>query len=462
MVMLDEKRAALIASTAASFLTPFMGSTVNIALPSIGRAFELDAIALGWVATSYLLAAAMFLVPFGRLADIHGRKRIFVYGVTLFALASLVSAFAPNGTVLILLRGIHGIAGAMIFGTGVAILTSVYPAAERGRVLGINVAAVYVGLSVGPFAGGYLTGHLGWRSVFLANAVLGALILPIVISRLRGEWAEARGEEFDLPGAILYSLSLIVVMYGFSILPETRGMWLILLGVLTLVGFIFRELRAKNPLIDINLFRHNTSFAFSNVAALINYSATSAVTFLLSIYLQYIKELSPQTAGFVLVSQPVVMAIFSPLAGRLSDRIEPRIVASAGMTLIVIGLALFAFFGGETSIPLVVINLVLLGFGFALFSSPNTNAVMSSVEKRSYGVAAATLGTMRLTGQMLSMGVVMVIFAVMIGRVAISPEYYSSFLKSMQTAFIIFSGLCLLGIFASLARGKVRNNAQTS
>jgi EmrB/QacA subfamily drug resistance transporter len=459
MINLDDKRAALLVSTAASFMTPFMASTVNIALPSIGRAFVMDAIALSWVATAYLLAAAMFLVPFGRLADIYGRKRIFIYGVVAYTVVSLLSAAAPTGTFLILLRGLQGIAGAMIFGTGVAILTSVYPVSERGRVLGINVAAVYVGLSVGPFAGGFLTQHLGWRSVFVANALLGGFIIPLVLWRLRGEWAEARGERFDIPGSILYSISLIVIMYGFSTLPAIQGMWTILVGVSALVAFVLWELRVKNPLLDISLFRHNTVFAFSNMAALINYSATSAVTFLLSIYLQYIKGLNPQTAGIILISQPVVMALFSPLAGRLSDRIEPRVVASLGMTFIVIGLALFAFFGGETSLLMVTINLVLLGFGFALFSSPNTNAVMSAVEKRWYGVAAATLATMRLTGQMLSMGIVMLIIAVTMGRVAITPEYYPDFLKGMKASFIIFSALCVVGIFASLARGKVRQDA---
>jgi EmrB/QacA subfamily drug resistance transporter len=459
MINLDDKKAALLVSTAASFMTPFMASTVNIALPSIGRDFLMDAIALSWVATAYLLAAAMFLVPFGRLADIYGRKRIFIYGVVAYTVVSLFSAAAPTGTFLILLRGLQGIAGAMIFGTGVAILTSVYPVSERGRVLGINVAAVYVGLSLGPFAGGFLTQHLGWRSVFVANALLGGFIIPLVLWRLRGEWAEARGERFDIPGSILYSISLIVIMYGFSTLPAIQGMWTILVGVSALVAFVLWELRVKNPLFDISLFRHNTVFAFSNMAALINYSATSAVTFLLSIYLQYIKGLNPQTAGFILISQPVVMAVFSPLAGRLSDRIEPRVVASLGMTFIVIGLALFAFFGGETSLLMVTINLVLLGFGFALFSSPNTNAVMSAVEKRWYGVAAATLATMRLTGQMLSMGIVMLIIAVTMGRVAITPEYYPEFLKGMKASFIIFSVLCFVGIFASLARGKVRQDA---
>jgi MFS family permease len=216
------------------------------------------------------------------------------------------------------------------------------------------------------------------------------------------------------------------------------------------------ETRVDSPVFDTKLFRHNIVFAFSNLAALINYCATSATGFLLSLYLQYTRGLSPENAGLILVSQPVIMAVFSPLAGRLSDRIEPRIVASIGMTLTVIGLLLFAFLNSATSFPFIIFNLILLGFGFALFSSPNTNAVMSSVEKKFYGVASATLATMRLTGQMLSMGIAMLVFAVYIGRAQITPENYPAFLTSAKTAFIIFAVLCFGGIFASLSRGKVR------
>jgi len=246
-------------------------------------------------------------------------------------------------------------------------------------------------------------------------------------------------------------------MYGFSSLPGFSGVVWIAAGVLALGAFVLLESKVRHPVLDIALFRKNTVFAFSNTAALINYSATAAVTFLLSLYLQFVKGLSPEAAGAVLVSQPVMMAVFSPYAGRLSDKIEPRIVASVGMGLIVLGLGIFASFGEETSLSLVVVNLALLGFGFALFSSPNTNAVMSSVEKKSYGIASATLSTMRLTGQMLSMGIVMLIFATMMGRVAITVEYYPEFIRSMRAAFIIFSALCTVGVFASLVRGRLRS-----
>jgi MFS family permease len=255
---------------------------------------------------------------------------------------------------------------------------------------------------------------------------------------------------------VVYSLSLVAIMYGFSRLPAAAGGWLLLAGLLGIVAFIWWETRASSPVLNINLFRRSLAFTFSNLAALANYSATFAVGFLLSLYLQYIQGLSPQNAGLVLVAQPVVMALFSPVAGRLSDRIEPGIVASIGMAVTTIGLVLFAFLNEQTSLALVVASLVFVGLGFALFSSPNTNAVMSSVDKRFYGVASATLGTMRLIGQTFSLGIAVLIFALYIGRARITPEYYPLFLTSMKLAFIIFALLCFGGIFASLARGKIR------
>ena len=458
MVQADQtvKRAALLVATLGAFLTPFMGSAVNLALPRIGQAFSMDAVLLGWVATAYLLAAAMFLVPFGKIADIHGRKRIFTYGVLTLTLASFLSAVSTSGTMLICFRVLQGIGSAMIFGTGIAILTSVFPAGERGKALGINVAAVYLGLSLGPFLGGLLTQHLGWRSVFLVNVPLGLTIIAFVWWQLDGEWAEARGERFDLVGSIIYSLSLVAIMYGFSALPAMLGASLILIGVLGIVAFVWWEARVEHPVLNMALFRGNTVFAFSNLAALINYSATFAVGFLMSLYLQYVRELSPQSAGLVLVSQPIVQAVFSPFAGRLSDRVESRTVASAGMGFTVVGLVLLAGLDDDTNLRFIVASLMLLGFGFALFSSPNTNAIMSSVEKRFYGVASATLGTMRLIGQMFSMGIAMLIFSLLMGKAQITPENYPSLLASAKLAFTIFAILCFGGIFASLARGKVR------
>ena len=450
------KKITLLVTTAASFLTPFMGSSANIALPSIGYEFSMGAILLGWVAYSFLLAAATVLVPIGRIADIWGRKRIFSFGLVIYTLSSLLCATADSSYSLIAFRLLQGAGGAMIFGTSIAILTSVFPAGERGRALGINVASVYLGLSAGPFLGGFLTEQFGWRSIFLINVPLGTIILVLVLWKVKGEWAEARNERFDYKGAFLYMAALAAIMYGISSLTRTPGIWLVVIGLILIITFILRERKVLNPLLDITLFRHNSAFVFPNLAALINYSATFAVSFLLSLYLQYIKGFSPLHSGLILVVQPVIQAFFSPFAGRLSDRIEPRIVASIGMSLTALGLGLLILLNNRASILFIIAVLFTLGLGFALFSSPNTNAVMSSVENRFYGVASGTLATMRLTGQMLSMGIVMLVFTLHIGDVPITPEEYPSFMGSMHSSLIILCLLCFGGIFASLARGKIR------
>ncbi len=456
MLQLSNRSYALIITSLASFLTPFMLSSVNIALPKIGDEFSLNAILLSWIATSYTLASAMFLVPFGRIADIYGRKKVFSYGILIYTLASALCAWSVSAFMLILSRIMQGIGGSMIFGTSIAILTSIYPPNERGRVLGINVAAVYIGLSLGPTLGGVMTQQLGWRSIFIANVPLGIIIFIFAFWKLKEEHIKPVGEKFDFLGSLVYGIMLVSIMYGFSKLPNIRGIILVSIGIIFVIVFIRWMLRSKYPILNLALFKSNKVFAFSNLAALINYSATSAVGFLLSLYLQYIKGLNPQDAGLVLLSQPIMQALFSPFAGKISDRIEPRIVASIGMSLAVICLFLLTFIANETSLIFIIAILVFLGFGFALFSSPNSNAIMSSIERKFYGVASGTLATMRLIGQMLSMGIVMIIFTLYMGMVKITSEYYELFLASAKTAFIIFSILCFLGVLASLARGKVR------
>jgi len=449
------QRTALLVTTLSSLLTPMMASAVTIAMPALARDFNMDAILLSWVASAYLLAAAVFLLPFGRLADMVGRKKVFSLGTVIFSAASLLAALAPTAALFICARVLQGIGSAMIFSTGIAILTSIFPPQRRGWVLGINVAATYSGLSLGPFVGGLLTQHFGWRSLFLAMVPMGLLILSAVWLKMPQEWKEALGEPFDWPGSLLYCLMLIAFMFGFTLLPRVSGLGLILAALALLPLFLFRESRIDHPIFQVALVKGNPVFAFSNLAALINYSATFALTFLLSLYLQYIKGLPPRDAGLILIAQPVVMALFSPLAGRLSDRVEPRLVASLGMAVSAAGLLLFVRLDSRTSLEAIVAGLVLVGFGFALFSSPNTNAVMGSVEKKYYGVAAATLSTMRMIGQMLSMGIATLIFSLLIGKAQLTPESYPLFLRSVQVAFVVFSALCGVGVLFSIARGRL-------
>ncbi len=450
------KKSALIIASTSAFLTPFMISSINIALPAIGKEFETDAVVLSWVATSYLLAAAVCLVPFGKLADIYGRKKIFLTGQILVALTSLLAAISNSAPLLIVFRVFQGAGGAMVFATGLAILTSVYPPQERGKVLGIVVAAVYIGLSCGPFFGGWLTQYFSWRAIFLANIPIGGFIIVLIVLRLKGEWKGAQGEAFDIVGALIYSIAIVAILYGISILPAGLSIALLIVGLVALVVFVKWERRIESPVFEVKLFIENRTFAFSCLAALINYSATFAVTFLLSLYLQYIKGLTPQAAGMVLIAQPIIMAVFSPLSGKLSDRIEPRVIASLGMALTMLGLVLLAFVGNNTVLIFIIISLMILGFGFALFSSPNMNAIMGAVDPRYYGIASGSVGTMRLLGQMLSMGIATLIFALFIGRAQITPEYYPALIKSVRVALMVFAGLCGAGIYFSLYRGRLR------
>jgi EmrB/QacA subfamily drug resistance transporter len=448
------KKIVLTVVTMASFLTPFMGSSINIALPPIGKEFGMDAVLLAWVPTSFLLSVTVLLLPLGRVADIYGRKKIFTVGVSIYTAFSLFAALSNSATMLIVTRVLQGIGSAMLYGTSIALITSTRPVEERGRALGIYVAAVYLGLSLGPFLGGVLTHNFGWRSVFLVNIPLGITIIILTLLKLKQEWAEAKGEKFDIPGSAIYGCAVVVMIYGLSLLPEIAAAGLLTLGILGLAAFGWWETRTANPILELGLFRRNKVFTMSNIAALINYSATYALAFLLSLYLQYIKGFTPQTAGIVLLSMPVVQVIFSPLAGRLSDRITPQILASSGMALTTIGLTLFIFLNSNTELVSMLVTLMVLGLGFAFFASPNTNAVISSVESKMYGVASAMLATMRQVGMMLSMGIAMLVFNIFIGRVEITPEYYPAFLQSIKLAFLIFAVLCFCGVFASLVRGR--------
>jgi EmrB/QacA subfamily drug resistance transporter len=452
------RRAVAFVVHLSAFLGPFMAASLNICLPDMGHDLVMGASTLTWVASSYLLAAAVFTVPFGRLADIYGRRRVLLYGDIVYAVFSLLSAVAWSPAVLIVSRVLQGIGSAMLFATGMALLTSVFPPGERGRVLGKNVTAVYLGLALGPFFGGFLTQHFGWRSVFVVNFVLGIVLVAATVWRLRGEWAEAAGESFDRLGTVLYGAMLILLMLGFSRLRSVAGTGLLVTSAAVFVGFVAWELRTKSPVVDLTLFRRNVVFAFSSLAALIHYSATFAVTFVLSLYLQSVRGLSPQGAGAILVAQPIMMALFSPVAGRLSDRIQPRLLASFGMTLTTVGVFLLSFVEPTTSTAVVLAELVLLGFGFAFFSSPNTNAVMSSLEKRHLGVGSGILGTMRLLGQNMSMGIVMMVLALYLGGRQVGTATQREFMHSLRVVFWIFSGLGVAGVVASLARGRVRDS----
>ncbi|MFO8057785.1 MAG: MFS transporter [bacterium] len=450
------RRTALLTAALASYVTPFLGSATNIALPAIEKEFQIHAVVVSWIPTAFLLAAAICLVPFGRVSDIFGRRRVFAAGAGVFTLGSVTAGLSFSEYMLIAARAMQGAGTAMIYANAISILTTVFPAEERGKVLGINVAAVYTGLATGPFLGGVLTQFLSWRSVFLFTVPLSLTVLFMVLGKFKQEWAHAGGEKFDFAGTAIYAASITSVMVGISYLPDLFSAALIGAGLLGMVMFVLFESRVKDPVFEVSLFKTNRLFAFSNLAALLQYTSTFGVPFLLSLFLQHVKGFGAMTAGAILVAQPVVMASLSPFAGKLSDRVEPRLVCTIGMACITLGIFLLTFIGPDVSIVHIIGALLVVGLGYAFFSSPNNNAIMSSVQKRQYGIASGTMGTMRVLGQMTSMGVATMLFAIIIGRVRISPESHPEFITSVQVAFTIFCALSFLAMIASIFRGRVR------
>jgi EmrB/QacA subfamily drug resistance transporter len=429
---------------------------LNVALPTIGREFGANAVLLSWMVTAYVLAAAAFSVPFGRIADIVGIKKIIITGTIIYTLSSTVASFSNSSVMLIICRSIQGMSAAPILVNCPALITAVFSAVERGRALGINVTAVYLGFTAGPFLGGILTGYFGWRSIFFMNIPISLLVILLLLWKVKGEWCECKGEKVDYVGWIIYGLALMFFMYGFSLLPKFNGAILILIGIIGLGFFVRFENRVESPMFNVNIFKGNRTFVFSNLAALINYSAVFAAAFLLSLYLQYIKGLTPGQTGLIMIAQPLVQAIFSALAGRLSDKMEPHLVSSMGMALTCLGLLVCVFLSHNTSLWQIITALTLIGAGGAFFAPPNMNALMGSVAPKYYGVASAAMSTVISIGQMLSMGIAMVVTAIVSGGASITPEHYSGFVTSTRIGFTIFTILCFSGIFVSLFRGKLR------
>jgi len=440
----------------AAFLVPFMGSSINLALPKIGEVFSLKSIAITWISTSYLITTAIFQMPMARLSDLMGRRRVFILGVLLFSITSCLSGFSVSGNMLIIFRSLSGIGSAMMFGTNIAILTSVFPAHQRGRALGVNTAVVYASIALGPFLGGLITHYLGWQSIFFVSAIVGLLVIVCALIFLDEEWIVAKGEKFDWMGSFTYGIALFGIIFGFTKLTSVTGIICITAGSAFLGLFILQESRSQFPLFNIQLFRHNKVYVFSSLAALINYAATFAIGFILSLYLQYIRGFDARHAGLILVVQAATQAVTALFSGRLSDRISSFKLATAGMLVIVIGLAGWFFLTATTPMWMIVTLLIIMGLGFGIFSSPNTNVIMSSVEKRDYGQASATTGTVRLIGQALSMGIASMVISLKIGNQKITEAVHPQFMESIHTMFFIFILLCIVGVFASMVSRKMR------
>lgn len=450
---LNVRKCALIVVALGSFLIPFMGSSLSIALPLIQDDLKVNIILLGWIPTVFVLANAAFLLPFGRLADIHGRKKIFTIGVIIYTIASVLAASSPSGLFLVMGSFLQGFGCSLMFATGAALLISVYPSDHRGEVLGLYITSVFIGLFLGPLLGGFLAENLGWRSIFLFNVPLGLLILGLIFLRLKGEWIGSKNAKFDLKGSVIYIPSLIALLYGVSSFGNDLGKFILLAGVAGLSIFIIQEIKSTNPLLNLRDLRRRVSAIPALTIFLINVSITAIWT-LLSLYMQDLRSLGPQMAALVLAAEPLMVALLSSPVGRLSDHVDNRIFSAVGMVLITIGLLILSTLNLNTGLWVVVIGLILVGIGQALFSAPTTNIFMGSMRQENYGIASATFSTMIYAGQTFSLGILIFIFSTFLGNVQITPTNYDLFLLSLKTAFIVFAILSGASLVISLLTCK--------
>jgi EmrB/QacA subfamily drug resistance transporter len=455
-----------------AFMAPLDSSIVAVALPAIGPALHLSFSEALWVQASYLLVIAILLIPLGRLADQRGRLRYYLAGVVIFGLASLAASFSPTGSFLIATRCVQGVGGALLGATSAAIVTAVFPPTERGRALGINVMAVYLGLTAGPPLGGFLVTNFGWRWIFLINVPIAIVTfvagwdLQKAEKRDRGS-AAAPPRQIDYRGAVLLGLALTSLFVPLTFSPFWGWRSPVTIGFLVASAifvalFVRAEDRSSDPMLDLDLVRKNRLFAAANLAALLNYAAMNGIIVFTAVFLEVVQGASAQRAGLILLAQPVLMAALSPFSGRLSDRVGSRVLTTTGQTLIAIGMVQLALLPAGAPVGRILLALATVGVGMAGFSAPNTSAVMGSVDRSQLGVASGFLGTMRVAGQGISIALLGAIAAARLGptggRVLFLHESAggvaaSAFAIGYRDAMLVGACLALAGAAVSLVRG---------
>ncbi len=466
---LSERRWRVLGATAiGAFIAPFDGSVVAIALPRIGPALHLSFVGALWVQLIYLLVLTVALIPAGRLADTWGGLRLYRIGLVVFALASAAAGLSTSTEWLLAARCIQGLGAALLSATSTALVTEAFPQSERGKALGLNVTAVYLGLALGPALGGLLTEQVGWRSIFYVNVPVAAASLALgwgLVSRRHAARPRTRAG-FDLPGLGLLVIALAAGMAGVSLAPiwgwtAPASLALMLAGATGVIVLVAWESGRADALLDVGLFRRSRLFATANLAALANYVAFSAVTVLTSVFLEVVSGRSPEQAGLVLVAAPAAMVALSWLAGRASDVFGSRWLSSGGMAVIAAGLVMLSQLPAQPVMPELVGELVVVGVGMAAFSSPNTSAVMGSVPRAQLGVASGMLGTMRFLGQALSIGVLGALAtsqlgaggqAVLLTGHAESIGAASAYVSGYHLAMLAGAGIAIVGALASLTR----------
>ena len=451
--------ATLFVVSAIQFINPFLMSSISVALPTIGEELNASAVQLSLTLTVLILASTMLLLPMGRFADIYGRKKIFIIGTSIIALATIALGLVGSIQLFLIMRFIQGIGAAMILSTSLAILASVFPPQRRGRAMGLVVSMVYAGHALGPTIGGLIVEYLGWRWIFYFTFIWIVAALLLALFRFKGEWKDAEDEPFDYVGSIIFMAALFCIVTGASNISEyPMAKWIMVAGALLFCIFLRIEWKIQYPLLNLRLLVSNLEFSFSNIATFLNYASISSFIFMISLYLQYVKGFSPKQAGMIILIQPVIQALLAPIAGRLSEIFPPAKIATAGMALCTIGLAASSQCSFDTSLTYIISVLIILGISLGLFSTPNMIVIMSSVGPKDLGTASSMLATMRTIGILFSATTLAVILSIYLGKASINSENVGIFATSIHFSLIFFSALSLLGTVFSMVKGRLSQN----
>jgi EmrB/QacA subfamily drug resistance transporter len=445
---------ALILVCAGYFIASLGNTAFTVAIPALAAELNASATQISWLPTLYILSSVAFMLPFGKLADNIGRKRLFVAGLSLNIFAAGMCAISTHVDWMLFWRFIQGAAGAMIFGVGIAIITSVTPSHKRGAAFGIVATCVYVGLTMGPAVGGWLTEWLGWRAVFYFQIPFVIVLLIFIKLKLHGEWKNELPSRFDWLGSGVFMVFTFTLVYGLSKLPSIMGILLIAASFASLTIFIIHQRDHQHPLIRVQMFRESRVFSLSLSTSFLMYASNFGIVFLLSLYLQYIRGFSPSEAGQILLIQALFMAVVAPIAGKLADRFQARIIATLGCTIVLGGFIMLNQINFDTSAIYICVALAIFGIGFGLFSTPNNSAIMGAVGEHEVGVASSSMNLSRTIGNLVGMSLVNLMMHHYLGDANITPEQSPALLSTISLALLMSLSFVFVACIMSAMRGR--------
>ncbi|WP_405304750.1 MFS transporter [Methanobrevibacter sp.] len=446
----------IIITFISSFFTVFVLNGVILAVPEIAKEFGMSNLTQNWTLTIFTLVGTMLTIPAGQIAGKYGFKRTLSIANSIFLIGLIGSIIAFSTETFLISRIVQAIGIAFVNVCEIAIITLSISKESRGKALGIIITGVYLGTSASPVICGFLVQNFGWRSIFIFSIIFIALCVILLKMKITPEWKTNENDKFDRIGSVLYMVGISLLIYGFSALITTTGKISLVMGIIILVIYFSYELKQKSPVFDVDLFR-TKAFTAYNLAGMFGYFAAMVFTTLINYHFQYVKGFNPELTGFILIVSPIVMSITAPYAGKLSDKMHPQKIATVGMVITTFSMIILSFLDKNTPLYIIILAMALQAFGTGLFSSPNLNAVMSSVDEKDAAYASAGQLATRAIGQSMSLGLLTLVFSWIMGNLELSSIYSNMIVQSSQIIFAVCSIACVFAIITSIIGIKADN-----